>query len=240
MSDAKTTSDQRRTNVSSAERQSEQRYWSSNRDDRHGAVGRQPEAGPRDPDKSYWSSRGGGETKSYSTATYRKSSHSTSFNVLNVDGRGATGDGDRLAAASRSHHRKSVISSNTDLSNSVLWRKGDVTHVEAPHITSLAAAAQRKSINTLDSAFIVPAHDHRNTLSAMHRHERVVQQTNRSHISLGGDYSASSTSHYRNEYKPRVTGPCPVPLIERNQAPFTHTRDTKTHKFYKATDGDRK
>jgi len=185
------------------------------------------------------------EVKSYSTATYRKSVHSTSSNVLNVDGSATTtATADGQPRQSVSHHRRSVISSSTDVGNSVFYRKGDVTHVEAPHITSLAAAAQRKSINTLDSPFIVSAQDHRNTLSAMHRQERTVARTstagsssNRSHISLGGDYTSSGTSHYRHEYKPRVTGPCPVPLIESNQAPFRHTRDTKTHKFYKATTG---
>jgi hypothetical protein len=181
----------------------------------------------------------GSEVKSYSTATYRKSLHSTSSNVLNID----TSTFDRKTHSDQSHHRKSVISSNTDLSNSVLHRKGDVTHIEAPHTTSSAAAAQRKSINTLDSTFVVSPPDNRNSISAMHRQDRVSRSsTNRSHISLGDSSMESSTSHYRNEYKPRVSGPCPVPLIERNQAPFRHTRDTKTHKFYKSTtpDGDRK
>ncbi|XP_022170292.1 GATA zinc finger domain-containing protein 14-like, partial [Myzus persicae] len=182
----------------------------------------------------------GNEVKSYSTATYRKSLHSTSSNVLNID----TSTIDRKTYSDQSHHRKSVISSNTDLSNSVLHRKGDVTHIEAPHTTSSAAAAQRRSINTLDSTFVVSPPDNRNSISAMHRQDRVSRSsTNRSHISLGdSSISESSTSHYRNEYKPRVSGPCPVPLIERNQAPFRHTRDTKTHKFYKSTtsDGDRR
>jgi len=179
------------------------------------------------------------EVKSYSTATYRKSLHSTSSNVLNID----SSMFDRKIQSDQSHHRKSIISSNTDLSNSVLHRKGDVTHIEAPHYTSSAAAAQRKSINTLDSTFVISPPDNRNSISAMHRQDRVSRSsTNRSHISLGDSSMESSTSHYRNEYKPRVSGPCPVPLIERNQAPFRHTRDTKTHKFYKSTttDGDRK
>jgi len=181
----------------------------------------------------------GTEVKSYSTATYRKSLHSTSSNVLNID----SSVFDRKTRNDQSHHRKSIISSNTDLSNSVLHRKGDVTHIEAPHYTSSAAAAQRKSINTLDSTFVISPPDNRNSISAMHRQDRVSRSsTNRSHISLGDSSMESSTSHYRNEYKPRVSGPCPVPLIERNQAPFRHTRDTKTHKFYKSTttDGDRK
>ncbi|XP_050540222.1 titin isoform X24 [Daktulosphaira vitifoliae] len=189
--------------------------------------------------KSSHTSKQTNEIKNYSTATYRKSLHSTTSNVLNLD----TVVMDRKNYSDESHHRKSVISSNTDLSNSVLHRKGDVTIIEAPHTTSTAAAAQRKSINTLDSGFVSIAQDNRNSLSSMHRHERVTKSSNRSHITLGDTSITSNISHYKNEYKPRVTGPCPVPLIERNQAPFKHTRDTKSHKFYKytsTTEGDRK
>lgn len=69
---------------------------------------------------------------------------------------------------------------------------------------------------------------------------RVISKTtyNSSQISFGAEMSNKSThSSYRKEFTPRVTGPCPAAEIITSQAPtsFKHTRDTKSHKFYKNT-----
>lgn len=65
-----------------------------------------------------------------------------------------------------------------------------------------------------------------------HVHDRsaVSRRSNQSSISFG---DAPSTSVYRREYAVVQSGPCPAAHIEKST--FTHTRDTKSHKFYKST-----
>ena len=61
-----------------------------------------------------------------------------------------------------------------------------------------------------------------------------VRRANASHIMLGDQsYSSSQTSSsYKKEFVPRVTGPCPATLLETKKPPFKHTRDTQKHSFY--------
>ena len=66
--------------------------------------------------------------------------------------------------------------------------------------------------------------------------ERVTQtrRANTSHIMLGdhSSFSSQTASSYKNEFIPRVKGPCPATLLESKEAPFKHTRDTQKHRFY--------
>lgn len=67
-----------------------------------------------------------------------------------------------------------------------------------------------------------------------HAHDRstVNRRANQSSFSLG-DGQNHSSSVYRREYAVVHSGPCPAAHIEKST--FTHTRDTKSHKFFKPT-----
>lgn len=58
----------------------------------------------------------------------------------------------------------------------------------------------------------------------------VSRRSNQSSFSLG-DGQNHSASVYRREYATVHVGPCPAAHIEKST--FTHTRDTKSHKFFK-------
>lgn len=58
----------------------------------------------------------------------------------------------------------------------------------------------------------------------------VNRRSNQSSFSLG-DGQNHSASVYRREYAVSHSGPCPAAHIEKTT--FTHTRDTKSHKFFK-------
>lgn len=58
----------------------------------------------------------------------------------------------------------------------------------------------------------------------------VNRRSNQSSFSLG-DGQNHSTSVYRREYAVSHSGPCPAAHIEKST--FIHTRDTKSHKFFK-------
>lgn len=60
----------------------------------------------------------------------------------------------------------------------------------------------------------------------------VARRSNQSSITLG-DGQNHSSSVYRREYAVVHSGPCPATNIEHKTATFKHTRDTKSHKFYK-------
>lgn len=57
----------------------------------------------------------------------------------------------------------------------------------------------------------------------------VSRRANQSSISLG-DGQNHSASVYRREYATAHSGPCPAAHLEKST--FTHTRDTKSHKFF--------
>lgn len=60
----------------------------------------------------------------------------------------------------------------------------------------------------------------------------VRRRSNQSSISLG-DGQNHSSSVYRREYQTAHSGPCPAAHLEKST--FTHTRDTKSHKFFKSS-----
>lgn len=60
----------------------------------------------------------------------------------------------------------------------------------------------------------------------------VNRRSNQSSISFG-DGPSHGSSVYRREYAVVHSGPCPAAHIEKTT--FTHTRDTKSHKFFKTT-----
>lgn len=60
----------------------------------------------------------------------------------------------------------------------------------------------------------------------------VARRSNQSSISFG-DVPSHGSSVYRREYAVVHSGPCPAANIEKST--YTHTRDTKSHKFYKSS-----
>lgn len=60
----------------------------------------------------------------------------------------------------------------------------------------------------------------------------VSRRSNQSSISLG-DGQNHSASVYRREFATVHSGPCPAAHLEKTT--FTHTRDTKSHKFFKSS-----
>lgn len=58
----------------------------------------------------------------------------------------------------------------------------------------------------------------------------VNRRANQSSITIG-DGRSGSTSVYKTEFVKSHDGPCPAAHMEKST--FTHTRDTKSHKFYK-------
>lgn len=60
----------------------------------------------------------------------------------------------------------------------------------------------------------------------------VARRSNQSSISFG-DGSNQGSSVYRREYAVVHSGPCPAANLDKSS--FTHTRDTKSHKFYKSS-----
>lgn len=60
----------------------------------------------------------------------------------------------------------------------------------------------------------------------------VARRSNQSSISFG-DGPSHGSSVYRREYAVVHSGPCPAANIEKST--YTHTRDTKSHKFYKSS-----
>lgn len=109
----------------------------------------------------------------------------------------------------KTHHRKNVLSSREDVSNSVFHRKDGVVSNsnEAVHSNSLstAAAIQRKSISNLhDQALFTSSN--RKSLSTQHRNEKEIERGGQSwshghnsHGHMGGDfYGRSESKSYGN------------------------------------------
>lgn len=96
----------------------------------------------------------------------------------------------------QSHHRRNVLTSSEDLSNSVFHRKSNLAtnSNEALHSNSLSstAAVQRKSISNLHDAAVYNAPSDRQSYSSMHRQNREMHsQTHSSSTS-----SMATTSHH--------------------------------------------
>lgn len=203
-----------------------------------------------------------------------------------------------LITRKEGHQRRSLMTSQADINNQILHRKGLQTSTEALHATSSAALDMRKSICNLheQGKFSSTAQtSDRQSLSSIHRTtqqqqelsssnrkgqqwasttyqtyerpqkivrrdnltvggnfygqseaksygsftkqqnvqkvERVSKKSNMSHITLG-DTNVSVVTSYKKEYAPRNIGPCPAVLVNKQEGPFKHTRDTKSHKFY--------
>lgn len=105
----------------------------------------------------------------------------------------------------KQHHRKNILTSREDVSNSVFHRKDGIVSNsnEAVHSNSLstAAAIQRKSISNLhDQALFTSSN--RKSLSSMHRNEKEIERSGQSWShshNVGGDfYGKSESKSYGN------------------------------------------
>lgn len=153
------------------------------------------------------SGSGGGGVGSSGHSHTHSSSHVTSSNV-----------GGGVGGGSSSHLKQSSSGTSAERAQKIV-KKDNLS-------SSFGGEFYGKSESKAYGSFASGHQHHAIDRAAVNR------RSNQSSISIG-DGQNHSASVYRREYATVHSGPCPAAHIEKST--FTHTRDTKSHKFFKPT-----